>query len=212
MLVRTSTDGRRSTRCSWSARPRCARSATAASTSSSCWPTGPAPVTAMIWDGVAAVAALVPRRRRRCASSGATARIRATARRSPSARCAARAEGTFDPTDLLDGPPRAADQMEAELRELHRHGARPAPAPSCSTGSSARARATWARSATRRRRSSTTRPTATGCSSTRSRSPRPCTRSARRSRASTTTSRSPARCCTTSASSRPTPPTACASR
>ena len=117
------------------------------------------------------------------------------------------AEGEYDLDELLDGPPRSATGMEADLRELHRDGAGPAPAGAAGRACSGRTRRRGAGSATRRPPSATTRPTATGCSSTASRSPRPCRRSRRPSRGSTATSRSPARCCTTSASSRPTRPT-----
>ena len=57
----------------------------------------------------------------------------------------------------------------------------------------------------RRRRSTTTRPTGTGCSSTACRSRRGSAPWPPPFRASTATSRSPARCCTTSARSRRTP-------
>ena len=43
---------------------------------------------------------------------------RATGRRSPSGRCAPRAPDEVDYAALLDGPPRDAAQMEADLRDL----------------------------------------------------------------------------------------------
>ena len=82
------------------------------------------------------------------------------------------APGSFAFADLVDGPPHSAETMEIEVRELvatvqdpHLHAlldraARPAHAR---RGSSTGARP---------RRSSTTRPTRTGCSSIASRSPR----------------------------------------
>ena len=75
----------------------------------------------------------------------------------------------------------------------------------CWSGCSARTPSCGPATAWRRRRSTTTRHTATACSSTASAWRRRSARSAPRSPASTATSRSPGRCCTTSASSRPTP-------
>ena len=162
-------------------------------------------VTATIWDGGASSGAHV--------QAGVAVRvigrfgsIRATAPRSSSGPCAVPRRASYDPADLLDGPPKPAAQMEAELRQLTATVRDPLPRGSCSTGSSARAPgAAGPRSATRRPPRPTTRPTATGCSSTRSTVAQAVSRGQqRRFRASTATSRSPARCCTTSASSTPT--------
>ena len=74
-------------------------------------------VVAMVWDGVAQIQELccagtpvhVLGRYEVHARYGAQVRLRALR---------AAAEGTFDLADLLDGPPRAAEQMESDLREL----------------------------------------------------------------------------------------------
>ena len=96
------------------------------------------------------------------------------------------------------------EQLESDLRELlatvQDPQLRDAARPLLRRGLARPGRA----SATRRRRRSTTRPTATGCSSTRSRSPRRSAPPPTSSPASTATSPSPARCCTTSARPRPT--------
>ncbi len=76
--------------------------------------------------------------------------------------------------------------------------------PSCSIACSAPTARRGRSSATRPPPSTTTRPTATACSSTRWAWRRPSARSARRSPASTATSPSPVRCCMTSARRRPT--------
>ncbi len=98
------------------------------------------------------------------------------------ARPATRPEpGSFDPEDLLDGPAREVEQMEARAARAARDDPAAAPARSCSSACSARTRSCGPATAWRRRRSTTTRPTATGCSSTASASPRRSARSARRS-------------------------------
>jgi 3'-5' exoribonuclease len=74
-------------------------------------------VPANVWDDVAAVA--------RVATAGAAVRVRGrlqvSARYGAELRlrdlCAAE-PGSYDEADLLDGPPRSAAQMEADLREL----------------------------------------------------------------------------------------------
>ena len=114
------------------------------------------------------------------------------------------AEGTYSPADLHDGPQRSAAADGGRPARAGRHGAGPAPARAARRGCSARAARAGRPSAARRPPSTTTRPTPTGCSSTRCPSPRASARSARRSPGSTATSPSPARCCTTSASSTPT--------
>ena len=118
---------------------------------------------------------------------------------------AAAAPGSYVEEDLADGPTRDVGQMEAEIRELVATVQQPqlrALLDRLLGPGSTAGRAT----ARRPRRSTTTRRTRTGCSSTVSASPRRSARSARPSRGSTATSPSPERSCTTSASSRPTPP------
>ena len=90
----------------------------------------------------------------------------------------AAAPGSFDPADLLDGPAREVGQMESEVRELlgtiQETHLRIAARAGVRRGLGAVGRATgW-----RRRPSTTTRPTATACSSTPSGSPRRSARSA----------------------------------
>jgi 3'-5' exoribonuclease len=74
-------------------------------------------VTAMIWDGVAQVRALcrpgIPVRvlGRYAVSQRYGAQITVRAMRPP-------APGSFDVADLVDGPPRTADLMERDLREI----------------------------------------------------------------------------------------------
>src|SRR5882757_3059062 len=74
-------------------------------------------VVAMVWDDVECTRAL-------CAA-GSPIHVRGRFRVHP--RYGAQIDllslrepepGTFDPADLLDGPPRAADQMEGDLRQL----------------------------------------------------------------------------------------------
>ena len=114
--------------------------------------------------GVADVAALRPARSSR--SRGALrgdprygARIAVRALRARAGRGRLR-------RDLLDGPPRAAAQMEADLRELVATVQNPH-LRALLDAVLGPGTATWRRSATRRRPSATTRPTATACSSTR---------------------------------------------
>ena len=79
----------------------------------------------------------------------------------------------YDPAELLDAPPRSADQMEADLRELVAHD----PGPSTSTGCSPHCWAPGHRpgrsTGTPRPPSAITRPTGTGFSSTALAWPRP---------------------------------------
>jgi 3'-5' exoribonuclease len=74
-------------------------------------------VVAMVWDDVERIRALCP--------AGSPIHVRGRFRVHP--RYGAQIDllglrepepGTFDPAELFDGPPRAADQMEADLREL----------------------------------------------------------------------------------------------
>ena len=128
-------------------------------------------VEAVVWDDVDELAPLCP--------GGAVVRVlgRYTVDERYGAtltvkRLRAAAEGEYDLADLTEGPPIPYEQMAADLRELV--GDDPAPAP-------ARAARAPDRPVTRdrphlprgaRRRSTTTRPTATACSSTACRSPR----------------------------------------
>ena len=112
-------------------------------------------------------------------------------------------EGDYDPADLLETSPVPLERMESDLAPCSRRFR----TPTCarfSTASSRRRARSGRGSATPRQPSITTRPIATGCSSTRSPSPRASAQPRHSSRESTGTSRSPVRSCTTSASSRPT--------
>ena len=107
-------------------------------------------------------------RPRRCASCG---RYASHPRYGPQidlrALDAAGARASFALADLLDGPPRSAEQMEADLRELVATVREPHLRRAARRASSARARRRGRATATRPRRSTSTRPTATACSSTR---------------------------------------------
>jgi hypothetical protein len=116
-------------------------------------------------------------------------------------------DGSYSADDLRAGPARSVEQMEREIRELIATVQQPQLRTLLARVFGERSDL-WQGSASRPPPSTTTRPTATACSSTRCRSPRRSVRSAPRSRASTATWPSPARCCTTSASSTPTPASA----
>ena len=109
------------------------------------------------------------------------------------------------PTTCSTGPRARAAALEADLRELVATVRNPHLHRLLERLLGERAPTLGRVPRRARRPSTTTRPTATACSSTRSASPTASTRSARPSRRSTATWRSPARCCTTSASSTPTP-------
>ena len=64
-----------------------------------------------------AARALRPRSAR-CASRAATSATRATGSQVVVRALSEPLPGSFDPADLVDGPPRSANQMEADLREL----------------------------------------------------------------------------------------------
>ena len=72
---------------------------------------------ANVWDDVAAVAQIAPAG----AAVRVSGRLHVSGRYGPELKlraiCAAE-PGSFDPADLVDGPPRSAVQMEADLREL----------------------------------------------------------------------------------------------
>ena len=114
------------------------------------------------------------------------------------------ASGSFDPCDLLDGPPRPAERMEADLHALVATVQDPhlralldrTLGPGASTWAAFRD-APAAKHFHQAYAPRAARALPVGGSGASARSARP-------SQASTATSRSPARCCTTSASSRPT--------
>ena len=110
----------------------------------------------------------------------------------------------YDADDLAVESEVSFERLESRPARAARRRSRAPAALTCSTASSARTRRPGRASATRRRPRSTTRPTATGCSSTRSPSPRRSAPPPPSSPASTATSPSPAPCCTTSARPRPT--------
>ena len=81
----------------------------------------------MIWDDVATL--------REVCARGAAVRVRGLFEVHPrwgaqlKLRAIAAAEpGSYDLAELLDGPPRDADAMEQDLRDLRRHGPEPPPA------------------------------------------------------------------------------------
>ena len=164
-------------------------------------------VEAVIWDEVEALAPVCP--------AGSVVRI--LGRYSVDERYGAavtvkrmRAAGAheYELGDLTEAPPVSYEEMVTDLEPAPRHDPPAAPEGAARRGSSTPPRRP-ARPTTRRlRRSTTTRPTGTGCSSTACRWRRACTRwrRARSSRASTASWPSPARCCTTSARPRSTRP------
>ena len=163
------------------------RRTTAASGSGSCSATAAATVTARSCATATA--------RRPCEHGAAGARagpLRGRSRPRPGdraiRRCAPRAPRRSTTPALLDGPPRDAAQMEADLRDLVATVQNPHLRALLDAVLGAGVRRRGRSSATRRPPSATTRPTATGCSSTRSRSPSRCRRSRRRSPGSTATS------------------------
>ena len=186
-----------------SARPSGAAGATAATTCACSWATARARSPA--WCGRSSRRSRSSRARAsRSGSAAATPCTRASDRRSTSAACAAAEPGSFEPGDLLDGPARDVEQMEAEVRELLATIQQP------HLRDAARARVRRGLRAVGglpRRAGRQVLPPGLPARAARAlarRRPGGQRDQRHLPRASTATSRSPARCCTTSASSRPT--------
>ena len=112
-------------------------------------------------------------------------------------------EGTYDPEDLAEGPPIPIDRLEGDLRELIGtiQDASLRRLLECFFGEGSEA---WSRFRAAPAAKFYHQAYVGGCSSTRSRSPRPSAPPRPTFPGSIATSRSPERCSTTSASSRPT--------
>ena len=115
---------------------------------------------------------VLPRPARSSSSRAGSRSTPSTAPRSRSRRSAPPTPASIEHDDLAEGPPVSVEQLEAELRELLATIQNPQLARAARAHLRRRVARSGSASGSRRRRSTTTRPTRTGSSTTPSRSPR----------------------------------------